>query len=191
MCSVALRAADGHDDIARAGRVDRHRSVHRHRVDHQTLVAGTPPTVTEMDCAAVKPAPKIVTSAAAAPGAPDGSAVFGVMLMTASAGTAVRERAGGGRLQRIRRDRDVDRQLRRRRSDGRAGGDGRVADHGHVGGRQRAERHRRAGLEIRPGDRDGVPPEVGPVFGETLLSVGPGNTYVNACESVADWLSCS
>src|SRR5258705_2352745 len=35
----------------------------------------------------------------------------------------------------------------------------------------------------------GVPPEVGPVFGATLLSVGAGNTYVNACASVADWLA--
>ena len=35
----------------------------------------------------VKPAPKIVTDVDAAPVAPDGSAVFGVMLMTASAGT--------------------------------------------------------------------------------------------------------
>ncbi|MEA2328341.1 MAG: hypothetical protein QOE68_3300 [Thermoanaerobaculia bacterium] len=52
-----------------------------------TLVAGTPPTVTEDVSAVVKPAPKIVTSVEAAPGAPDGRAVFGVKLMTASAGT--------------------------------------------------------------------------------------------------------
>src|ERR1043166_9594008 len=35
----------------------------------------------------------------------------------------------------------------------------------------------------------GVPPVVGPVFGDTFVIVGFGSVYVNACASVADWPS--
>ena len=70
-------------------------------VDHLHVRRGTPPTVTEVASAVVKPAPKIVTLVDPAPVAPDGSAIFGVMLMTASARDGVGECAVCGSGSRI------------------------------------------------------------------------------------------
>src|SRR3954469_171642 len=155
-----------------------------------TFVAATPPTVTEVANAVVNPEPKIVMLVDAAPVAPDGSAVFGVMLMTASAGT---EYVNAPFVETVVESGLVTVTLTASCSFGGPSGVRAVIEVGLTTTTSVAARAPKVTVapvwKFVPVMVTNVPPDVGPLFGEMLPIVGEGSVYVNACDSVADWPS--